>query len=107
MNKGQCQQDLLTDSECSAGIEADFVISLGSKNVCAYMSRCRGQFVHIDEHQGIWFRMNSCCEWFVRIIFCKVLNIVQMVGEPKHIDWTLQPLVIVDVLVNLCHIIIL
>ena len=48
VNKGQCQQDLLTDSECSAGIEADFVISLGSKNVCAYMSRCRGQFVHID-----------------------------------------------------------
>ena len=65
VNKGQCQQDLLTDSECSAGIEADFVISLGSKNVCAYMSRCRGQFVHIDEHQGIWFRMNSlnsCCD---------------------------------------------
>ena len=62
VNKGQCQQDLLTDSECSAGIEADYVISLGSKNVCAYMSRCRGQFVHIDEHQGIWFRMNSCCD---------------------------------------------
>ena len=71
VNKGQCQQDLLTDSECCAGIEGDFVISLGSKNVCAYMSRCRGQFVHIDEHQGIWFRMNSYCEWFVLITFCK------------------------------------
>ena len=70
MNKGQCQQDLLTDSECSAGIEADFVISLGSKNVSAYMSRCRGQFVHIDEHQGM-FRMNSCCEWFEHIMISK------------------------------------
>ena len=33
-----------------AGYEADFIILLGSKNVEAYMSRCRGQFVHIDEN---------------------------------------------------------
>ena len=48
-NKRFCQRDLITDSECVAGYEADFIILLGSKNVEAYMARCRGQFVHIDE----------------------------------------------------------
>ena len=42
-------KDLITDLECVAGYEADFVILLGSssKSVSAYISRCKGQFVHI------------------------------------------------------------
>ena len=44
-----CQRDLITDHLCVAGYEADFVVYLGSKNdLPAYMSRCRGQFVHIE-----------------------------------------------------------
>ena len=50
-NKNICGKDLITDYTCVPGYEADFVVYLGpSKNVSAYMSRCRGQFVHI--HSG-------------------------------------------------------
>ena len=42
-------RDLITDDISVAGYEADFVIYLGSSsNVSAFMSRCRGQFVHIE-----------------------------------------------------------
>ena len=42
-------RDLITDDRCVAGYEANFVIYLGSSgNVSAMMSRCRGQFVHIE-----------------------------------------------------------
>ena len=48
-NKNIAGRDLITDSECVPGYEADFVIYLGSSvSVSAYMSRCRGQFVHIE-----------------------------------------------------------
>ena len=48
-NKTFCQRDLITDHLCVAGYEADFVIYLGSENdLSAYISRCRGQFVHIE-----------------------------------------------------------
>ena len=47
-NKNICGKDLITDTDCVPGYEADFVIYLGpSYAVSAYMSRCRGQFVHI------------------------------------------------------------
>ena len=47
-NKNICGKDLITDHYSVPGYEADFVIYLGpSKGVSAYMSRCRGQFVHI------------------------------------------------------------
>ena len=48
-NKNICGKDLITDTECVPGYEADFVIYLGpnDNDVSAYMSRCRGQFVHI------------------------------------------------------------
>ena len=47
-NKRICNKDLITDDYCVAGYEADFVILLGrTANVAAYMSRCKGQFVHI------------------------------------------------------------
>ena len=47
-NRSISDKDLLTDDQCVAGYEADFVIYLGPNyNVSAYMSRCRGQFVHI------------------------------------------------------------
>ena len=46
-NKNICGKDLLTDTVCVPGYEADFVIYLGSGDVSAFMSRCRGQFVHI------------------------------------------------------------
>jgi hypothetical protein len=48
-NKNICGKDLITDYLCVPGYEADFVIFLGPAdyNVSAYMSRCRGQFVHI------------------------------------------------------------
>ena len=46
-NKNICGKDLITDDECVPGYEADFVIFLGSGFVSAFMSRCRGQFVHI------------------------------------------------------------
>jgi hypothetical protein len=46
-NKNVCGKDLITDDWCVPGYEADFVIYLGSDNVSAFMSRCRGQFVHI------------------------------------------------------------
>ena len=49
-NKNICGKDLITDHYCTPGYEADFVIYLGSNyDVSAYMSRCRGQFVHICE----------------------------------------------------------
>ena len=41
-------RDLITDLNCVAGYEADLVIYLGSYSVSAFMSRCRGQFVHIE-----------------------------------------------------------
>ena len=48
-NKRISARDLISDVDCVAGYESDFVIYLGSKdNVSAYMSRCRGQFVHIE-----------------------------------------------------------
>ena len=40
-------RDLITDPECVAGYEADVVIHLGPDNHTAFMSRCRGQCVHI------------------------------------------------------------
>ena len=48
-NKNICGKDLITDHDCVPGYEADFVIYLGpnDNDVSAYMSRCRGQFVHI------------------------------------------------------------
>ena len=46
-NKRMSAKDLITDTYCAPGYEADFVIYLGSHDVSAYMSRCRGQFVHI------------------------------------------------------------
>ena len=46
-NKNIAGRDLITDSECVPGYEADFVIYLGDYDVSAIMSRCRGQFVHI------------------------------------------------------------
>ena len=42
-------RDLISDTKCVPGYEADFVIYVGSGNVTAFMSRCRGQFVHISE----------------------------------------------------------
>ena len=48
-NKNICGKDLITDQFCVPGYEADFVIYLGpNDSVSAYMSRCRGQFVHIE-----------------------------------------------------------
>ena len=49
-NKNICGKDLITDDACVPGYEADFVIYLGpnDNDVSAYMSRCRGQFVHIE-----------------------------------------------------------
>ena len=46
-DKNISAKDLVTDDFCVAGYEADFVIFLGSRSMAAYMSRCRGQFVHI------------------------------------------------------------
>ena len=48
-NKNICRKDLITDYASVPGYEADFVIYLGpdDNDVSAYMSRCRGQFVHI------------------------------------------------------------
>ena len=46
-NKKIAGRDLVTDGECVAGYEADIVIYLGQGNMSEYMSRCRGQFVHI------------------------------------------------------------
>jgi hypothetical protein len=48
-NKNICGKDLITDQWCVPGYEADFLIYLGPDDdyVSAYMSRCRGQFVHI------------------------------------------------------------
>ena len=41
--------DLITDQYCVAGIEADWVIYLGpDRNKSCFMSRCKGQFVHIQ-----------------------------------------------------------
>ena len=48
-NKTVCSKDLITDDYCLAGYEADFIILLGTTpNLAAYMSRCRGQFVHVE-----------------------------------------------------------
>ena len=43
------RRDLITDINCCAGIESDFVIFLGNSSgwAAAAMSRCRGQFVQI------------------------------------------------------------
>ena len=43
------RRDLITDTQCCAGIESDFVIFLGddSDYAAAAMSRCKGQFVQI------------------------------------------------------------
>ena len=43
------RRDLITDIDCCAGIESDFVIYLGdySEGAAAAMSRCKGQFVQI------------------------------------------------------------
>ena len=47
-NKKISAKDLITDTFCVPGYEADFVIYLGSNYYSpACMSRCRGQFVHI------------------------------------------------------------
>ena len=40
-------RDLITDTGCMAGYEADFVIYIGSGNVSAFVSRCRGHFFQI------------------------------------------------------------
>ena len=45
-------RDLISDTRCVLGYEADFVIYVGagrSNQATAFMSRCRGQFVHISE----------------------------------------------------------
>ena len=47
-NRNFTGRDLITDDDCVAGYEADLVIFLGSVDVSAMMSRCRGQFVHIE-----------------------------------------------------------
>ena len=47
-NKNISGRDLITEPMCVPGYEADFVIYLGIDDVSAYMSRCRGQFVHIE-----------------------------------------------------------
>ena len=49
-NKNICGKDLIMDVACVPGYEADFVIYLGANDldVPAFMSRCRGQFVHIE-----------------------------------------------------------
>ena len=49
-NRNISAKDLITDEECVAGYEADFVIYLGISASCvsAFMSRCRGQFVQIE-----------------------------------------------------------
>ena len=47
-NKTFSGRDIITDNRCVAGYESDFVIYVGSSNVSAYMSRCRGQFVRIE-----------------------------------------------------------
>ena len=50
-NKKMSAKDLITDQSCVPGYEADFIIYLGSNTmgyVSACMSRCRGQFVHIE-----------------------------------------------------------
>ena len=46
-NRNISGRDLLTESMCVPGYEADLVIYLGIDDVSAYMSRCRGQFVNI------------------------------------------------------------
>ena len=47
-NRNISGRDLITDSHCVAGYEADFIIYIGDRdNLSAYMSRCRGQFIHI------------------------------------------------------------
>ena len=40
-------RDIITDHDCMAGFEADIIIYLGSYAEWQYMSRCRGQFIHI------------------------------------------------------------
>ena len=47
-NRNISGRDLLTESMCVPGYEADLVIYLGIDDVSAYMSRCRGQFVQIE-----------------------------------------------------------
>ena len=47
-NKNTSGRDIITDNRCVAGYESEFVIYVGSSNVSAYMSRCRGQFVCIE-----------------------------------------------------------
>ena len=48
-NKKMSAKDLITDTYCVPGYEADFIIYLGSDfYLSACMSRCRGQFVHIE-----------------------------------------------------------
>ena len=49
-NRNFTGRDLITEHYCVAGYEADMVFFLGSRleNVPAMMSRCRGQFVHIE-----------------------------------------------------------
>ena len=45
-------RDLISDAKCVLGYEADFVIYVGSglsDQITAFMSRCRGQFVHISD----------------------------------------------------------
>ena len=46
-NRNITARDLLTDDACVLGYEADIVILLGSSNSSLFLSRCRGQFVHI------------------------------------------------------------
>ena len=45
--KNNNYRDLITDPECIAGYESDFVIYVGPRKNSTYLSRCRGQFVHI------------------------------------------------------------
>jgi hypothetical protein len=47
-NRDISGRDLITDERCVSGYEADFVIFISSSDFPeAFMSRCRGQFVHI------------------------------------------------------------
>jgi len=47
-NRNFTGRDLITDYWSVYGYEADIVFYLGPSNVSATMSRCRGQFVHIE-----------------------------------------------------------
>ena len=45
---------LITDHLCVAGYESDIIIYIGTNNVANFLSRCKGQFIHItDENEEL------------------------------------------------------